>query len=65
VTVTITFKGNYTGTIIKTYEVEVKPSLPQTGERSNLGLWGLLLTITGGAIAFITGKGNKRIRKEK
>ncbi|WP_300896233.1 leucine-rich repeat domain-containing protein [uncultured Clostridium sp.] len=65
VTVTITFKGNYTGTIIKTYEVEVKPSLPQTGERSNLGLWGLVLTITGGAIAFITGKGNKRIRKEK
>ena len=65
ITVTITFKGNYTGTIIKTYEVEVKPSLPQTGEKSNLGLWGLLLTITGGAIAFITGKGNKRIRKEK
>ena len=65
ITVTITFKGNYTGTIIKTYEVEVKPSLPQTGEKSNIGLWGLLLTITGGAIAFITGKGNKRIRKEK
>ena len=137
VTVTITFKGNYTGTITKTYEVEdsgnnkppidddnndnddnngddnndndnngndnddsnnnsgnggsnnnnngnnnssngnnnsgstgkdevvVKPTLPQTGERNTLGLWGLVLTITGGAIAFITGKSSKTIRKEK
>ena len=46
-------------------EVIVKPTLPQTGERNTLGLWGLVLTITGGAIAFITGKSNKTIRKEK
>lgn len=128
VTVTITFKGNYTGSITKTYEIKdsendkpsndnngdnnnnnngnggnnnkpnnngnagnnnnvgnnnnssngnnnsgstgkdevvVKPTLPQTGERNTLGLWGLVLTITGGAIAFITGKSNKTIRKEK
>ncbi|WP_304428115.1 leucine-rich repeat domain-containing protein, partial [uncultured Clostridium sp.] len=37
-------------------EVIVKPTLPQTGEKNTLGLWGLVLTITGGAIAFITGK---------
>ena len=46
-------------------EVIVKPTLPQTGEKSNLGLWGLVLTITGGAIAFITGKSRKTIKKEK
>ena len=44
-------------------EVVVKPTLPQTGERNTLGLWGLVLTITGGAITFITGK--RTIRKEK
>ncbi len=46
-------------------EVIVKPTLPQTGEKNTLGLWGLVLTITGGAIAFITGKSSKTIRKEK
>ena len=46
-------------------EVIVKPTLPQTGEKNTLGLWGLVLTITGGAIAFITGKSSKIIKKEK
>ncbi len=44
-------------------EVVVKPTLPQTGERNTLGLWGLVLTITGGAIAFLTGKNRKTIKK--
>ncbi|WP_300884752.1 hypothetical protein, partial [uncultured Clostridium sp.] len=123
VTVTITFKGNYTGAITKAYEIKdsendkpsndnngdnnnnngnggnnnkpnnngnagnnnnvgnnnnssngnnnsgnkdevvVKPTLPQTGERNTIGLWGLVLTITGGAIAFLTGKNRKTIKK--
>ena len=74
VTVTITFKGNYTGTIVKTYTVndKNKPSgkkddsnrSVQTGDTTSAGLWAMLMTATAGTAALLKGKKRKEETEE-
>ena len=69
VTVTIAFKGNYTGTITKTYTVAIdKPKdepkdtgSVQTGDTSSVGLWSSLLAFSAGIAVFLK---RKKQRKE-
>lgn len=74
VTVTITFKGNYTGTIVKTYTVndKNKPSgkkddpnrSVQTGDTTSAGLWAMLITAAAGTAALLKGKKRKEETEE-
>ena len=81
VTVTITFKGNYTGTVTKTYTVKEntptgsntgtgskgdteKPKSSQTGDTASTGLWTMLLALSAGLTAFLTGKKRKAATKD-
>ena len=74
VTVTITFKGNYTGTIVKTYTVndKNKPSgkkddpnrSVQTGDTTSAGLWAMLMTAAAGTAALLKGKKRKEETEE-
>lgn len=70
VSVIITFKGNYIGTITRTYTVnEDKPSggaidteskgKVQTGDVVNTGIWTMLLALSLGVTALLTGKKRK------
>lgn len=76
VTVIITFKGNYTGTVTKTYIIKentptgnntdtgskgdtAKPNSPQTGDTVSTGLWTMLIALSAGLTAFLTGKKRK------
>ncbi|RJV89882.1 hypothetical protein DWW36_07730 [Erysipelotrichaceae bacterium AF15-26LB] len=73
VTVTITFKGNYTGTITRSYIVEnKKPSnstiqdkngSAQTGDTVTSGLWTMLMTLSAGMIAFVKSRKHKESAK--
>ena len=76
VIVTITFKGNYTGTITRTYIVEgektsdgngtniIKPSsfAVQTGDNTKTGLLATMCLLSAGLFAFLTGKKRKNIK---
>lgn len=55
VTVTIAFKGNYTGTIIKSYTVKDKKEVP-TGDMSSVGLWSTILVFSTGLTVFLKRK---------
>lgn len=71
ITVIITFKDNYTGTVTKTYtEEDKKPSgnteinknnTVQTGDTTSDGLWTMLMVFTAGTTALL--KGRKRNKK--
>lgn len=71
VTVTITFKGNYTGTVTKTYTVaidtpkdEVKETENiQTGDHTQTGLLATISLLSAGCIAFLTGKKRKKYNR--
>lgn len=71
VTVAITFKGDYTGTVTKTYTMEDKmpadstntdnkntggKKAVQTGDADSAGLWLLLLSFSAGAAVFLKRK---------
>lgn len=56
--VMISFKGNYTGTIVKTY-IE-KPKDMQTGDHSQTGLFATLAMLSAGCMAALTGKRKKK-----
>ena len=56
--VTISFKGNYTGTIVKTYTE--KPKDVQTGNHSQKGLFASLAMLSAGCMAILTGKRKKK-----
>ena len=70
VTITITFKGNYAGTMVQIYtiddgnQVENKNHTVQTSDTSTTGLWAMLMTLAGGAIAMLKGKKNKEETEE-
>ena len=79
VTVTITGKGNYTGTITKTYTAEDKaPSggdkdnkdtgkkdgAVQTGDTTSLGLWSALLAFSAGVAVFLKRKKHEEETEE-
>ena len=61
--VTIQFKGNYSGTIVKTYSIKEDSSSTNTptGDTSTLGLWTMLMTLAGGILALL----NKKKQKEE
>ena len=52
VTVTITFKGNYKGTIVKTYQLPVESV--NTGDEINTGLW--IMMVLGSIVMLIKGR---------
>lgn len=73
-TVTLTFKGNYTGTIKKSFTIEPKQN-PQdkpkekgsveTGDNTQTGLFATLGMMSAGCIALLAGKKRKKNRKEE
>ncbi len=73
--VTITFKGNYTGTIERTYTIETsQPEKPEqkpkdtgsvkTGDSTKTGLLATLSMMSAGCIALLAGKKRKKNMKE-
>ena len=64
VIVTITFKGNYAGTITKTYTVNIdtpkETESIQTGDNTHTGLLATMSLLSAGCIAFLTGKKRKK-----
>ena len=73
VTVTIAFKGNYTGTVTRTYTTTSTSSTtrtttgtaPRTGDSTDVGLWSSSLLLSGGLLAFITRKRRKEAKSEE
>lgn len=60
VTLTITFKGNYTEAVTKSYTVDDKDnSSVQTSDATATGLWAVLIAITATATALLRGKKRK------
>ncbi len=71
VTVTIAFKGNYTGTVTRTYTSTSSTTrtttgtAPRTGDSTDVGLWSSSLLLSGGLLAFLTRKRRKEAKSEE
>lgn len=70
VTVTIAFKGNYTGTVTRTYTASstsgtTSSTAPRTGDSTDVGLWSSAFLLSGGLLAFLTRKRRKEAKAEE